>query len=487
MHIADNYIIHGQFHADLLVAEISNTWERHAQAFYYFCGIDINKNSQITSRASSKIHGKQLSDEDEYKLARATLVFQHEINHYFQSISTSTGVSFYFLYNLYNDHAQLLAKKLIQNRNWRTTNDIINGPLINDIYSGYLPEDTLIAKSIWERSNMLFNDFNSTTQSHSNFVSNWNYLTDLFDSGYRQKGDDIYFIKLRKSKIDGMLANPGGIILSDLFEGASHYREMTMLLSLPIRHNVMGKLFTESQYGPYTKLFNIIRKFSEDNVAFRLVPRIVSMALQSPLITTFHSQGDDREFDLEDVSPTWRLHRIIELVKKNVFSIDQLLSANGPNDVFDYFGWQNINDQFNLYSKKKHFPGINNSMTFIAEEHKKFCNLSMNSANLIWLDDSYNANTTVNAAITNQFLPPFAKFSDRLIIQRNNCVQLAISVLINLACRDILYEKNFDITRQWIDAFHFSNSPNNLKSKKEFNENWKLVFSDFFGLEWLFN
>jgi hypothetical protein len=143
----------GTFQQDLLIASFAHDWDTHAKAFAYLCGVDLHRNSQISTSLRGSEFGPRLSESEEIRLTEAILTYQHEMIHYFQTISTASCVGIYFLDCLYRDFCNEFAKGILDHGIRNGIQQLTRPPLYNiEQLLRFLPNNLSLGISIMNDS-----------------------------------------------------------------------------------------------------------------------------------------------------------------------------------------------------------------------------------------------------------------------------------------------------------------------------------------------
>ena len=483
----------GYFQPDVLLQYTDYDWETYRRAYEHFFGVDIGQGGPHGCHLRSRDSVPTIEGADEHELANALLTHTHELQHYYQITSTAFGYFRYFLESLCWDHMREFARRLLtpMTSNYKE----IGYPLITKAktvagaFGGHFQELIEYGEVVGNVHLTLLRLFDQPNLTVDGLLFCWNGATGLLDSAERREGDTIEFVHLSSKLPSSTAANPGGLTLRGMLESAAHCEEMRLLGALPISDDTKVEIFHGAHFREYRQVWDRLDSVVDSPSKLGIISRVVAIALQTSLTSMHLGEGTSTPLLLEDTSPTFRAHRIIEALKNGDIAPPEIvLDPPGPDMVCDHFGWPHVCRIMENFLRTPTYPGVAQGLDFINGQHRSFCKLAISSPmRPIWMGDLGNSSDQTELEFAKAYLPPFSSFRDRVVLQADvhSVVRMAPPLLTTSAVKELLFGDALDETRGWLarigGAFQ-QLSPDLGRAFLE--EVWPETFEHSFGAQW---
>jgi len=472
----------GSFWPDMLVMTVNKPRALYLEAYEHFTGAPVGRHEQRADTALAS--PPRTGDDQERELAVTILTFQHELVHWHQMACTATGAYLYQLAAIHHDFNLHLAKHIGHFQKASGANSSIRLPMITTLIEEENVNFELgVGKTVIAGFNSMLNLFNSESLSRAELVDTWNSFTKFLDDS-ALPSDPTRFVQLAKPTNPNEPGNPRGLSLIGLLEGVAHCQEMLQLFGLPVAESTIYQIVAETEHGPYRQLIDCLDGIIQPGFADVIAPRIAYIALQGPLTT--HYLNHSQIIKLDNVSPTIRASRIIESLSNGEFGDPHLFLNIDVDEICLHFEWIPVSALFNVYLARDHFRGVSQILDFMNGMRREYCEFALQDPQrLSWLSSMGQIEGA--AAFGASFLPPFAAFTDEVVIQTSTRMPaLALAVLTGVAAEDLLYERNLEKTQWWLDQLlrALAERKDGEEVVPAFQKLWYRTFTECFDLEW---
>lgn len=471
----------GSFWPDMLVMVVNKPRTLYLEAYEHFTGVPLRRDEQRSDRA--QVSAPHVGAERERELTVAMITFQHELRHWHQVACTATGSYLYQLAALHHDFNLGLVKHIGHFQRVERRNSRIRLPMIDTLKEKKLNHELDIGKSAAIGFNTMLDIFNSNSLSRGELVEVWNSFTTFLDDS-APPSDSIRFVRIAEPTCPDDLGNPEGLSLIGLLEGAAHCQDMQQLFVMPVAESTIFQIVSETEHGPYRQLLDYLAEIINPGFADIIAPRIAYIALQGPLTT--HYADHAQAAQLDDVSPTIRAKRIINALARGDFGDPHSFLDVDVDEVCAHFGWISVSALFNEYLAREHFRGASQILDFMNGMRRDYCTFALQDPQRqSWLSSMGRVDGAAEFGAS--FLPPFAAFTDEVVIQTSSRVPvLALSVLTGVAAEDLLYQGDLERTQWWLDQLlrALAQGRDGKNVVTAFQDLWVKAFSRSFDLEW---
>lgn len=481
------------FLTDTLLCAVRMDWWVYLRAVEHFFGQSLEAGKIIAAKPQQgPRQDHNLTEDEEYVLLWSLFANQHEHCHFYQFMSTATGIYTFFLDAWYWDFMKEFAGRLY--RYVRTREPTAKPTLPLSKYAGTVmknhgevPEDLEFGAHICSIYELQMQLFDNREMTKGDAVQIWNAVADFEDGKYKQPGDTITLSRLADPSDPDELANPSPITFRSLIESSARCEDLANLKTFGVSTKLLSRFISEACTGEYVTLIDLVSNSVESSDVCRLVSKMAGIALQAPL-TSLHLPNGGGQFQWDDINPTQRFAKLLNHVSSRSISAKALIhDPDAPDRICEQLGWPTVSSLLDHFLHEPHFAGVNPTVGFVLDRHRSFCEYSLfDQEKPVWMLDVLWSSQPKAQEFAAAFYPPW-QFAGGELVLHATCdptvtVGTWLGLLTTVAAREMHESDRLNDTHEILNAIETSFVKRGHSDFVQvLQEQWEETFEQTFG------